>query len=45
MPPGIFLVMPYVIDDISDNHREPTKHGDKHGYIGSLVVEVAKVYA
>ncbi len=45
MPPSIFLVMPYIIDDISYNHCEPTKHGDKHGHIGSLMVEVTKVYA
>lgn len=43
MSPGIFLVVPYVIDDIRDDHREPAEHGDEHGHVGSLVMEVTKV--
>lgn len=43
LPPGILLVMLDVVNDISCHHGEPAEHGHKHGHIGCLVVEVAKV--
>lgn len=33
VPPGIFLVVPDVVNQVRDHHGEPEEHGDQHGHI------------
>lgn len=43
MSPSVLLIVPHVVDDIGDDHGEPSEHGDKHGHVGGLVVKVTEI--
>lgn len=43
MASRVLLILSDVVDDVCDHHGEPTKHGDKHGHVRGLMVEVTEV--
>lgn len=43
VPPGVLLIVPDVVNDVSCHHGEPAEHGHKHGHVCRLLVKGAKV--
>ncbi len=39
----VFLVLPYIVHNVRDNHCKPAKHGHQHGVVGGPLGQVAQV--
>lgn len=44
MPPGFGLVLPHIVHDIHNDHKEPYKHGHQHGDISGFPLQAAEVH-